>query len=128
MRISGKETITDIILRQIRELGESLVVIDQQLSLITPTAQSNIHTTMIMKMNYPDDVSTVMRLASLKPDEAEYLRMSKTGWAIVETSDWHKPFLVKFPLFPLENGSVTDEKLREKMNGYLAKAGLKKVD
>ncbi len=35
---------------------------------------------------------------------------------------------VETDLFPLEKGSVTDEKLREKMNGYLAKAGLKKVD
>jgi hypothetical protein len=127
MRLSGKETITDIILRQIRELGEALIIIDQQPSLITPTALSNIHTQIMMKMSYADDVGTAMRLVSLDPSEAEYLRMLKTGWAIAKVPDWHKPFLVKFPLFSLKKGFVSDEDLRNKMRGCSPELSLEKV-
>lgn len=127
MRMAGKETITDIIIRQIRELGESLIVIDQQPSLITPTALSNIHTHIMMKMSYPDDVVTGMRLVSLDPSESEYLRMLQTGWAIAKVPNWHKPFLVKFPLLPLKKGSVSDEDLRNKMRTYLPKLSLEEV-
>ncbi len=127
MRLAGKETITDIILRQIRELGEALIIIDQQPSLITATALSNIHTQIMMKMSYADDVVTAMRLVCLDPSEAEYLRMLKTGWAIAKVPDWHKPFLAKFPLLPLKKGSVIDEDLRKKMRGYSPELSLEKV-
>lgn len=127
MRLAGKETITDIILRQVRELGEALVVIDQQPSLITPTALSNIHTHIMMKMSYPDDVVTTMRLASLDPSDTEYLRMLKTGWAIAKVPDWHKPFLVKFPLVPLKKGFVSDQDIRNKMRTDLPELSLERV-
>lgn|SRR5574341_1395410 len=110
-RVSGKETIVDIILRQIRELGEGFIVIDQQPSLITPTALANIHTHIAMKMFYPDDVSLTAKLLNLKQEDLDFLRMLKTGWGIVKIPDWHKPFLVKFDLYPVNKGLITDEKL-----------------
>ncbi len=109
--ISGKETIMDIILRQIRELGEGFVAIDQQPSLITPTALANIHTHVGMKMFYPDDVNLTSKLINLPAENSDYLRMLQTGWGIVKIPDWHRPFLVKFDLFPIQKGLITDEKL-----------------
>ncbi|MFX1517259.1 MAG: ATP-binding protein [Promethearchaeota archaeon] len=128
MRLAGKETITDIILRQIRELGEALIIIDQQPSLITTTALSNIHTHIMMKMSYPDDVNTSVRLLSLEPCEAEYLRMLKTGSAITKIPQWHKPFLIKFPLFAIKKGSVSDEDVKNKMRPYLTKSSLEEAE
>ncbi len=109
--VSGKETIMDIVLRQIRELGEGFVVIDQQPSLITPTALANIHTHIAMKMFYPDDVSLTSKLLNLAYENTDYLRMPATGCGIVKVPEWHKPFLVKFDLFPIQKGLITDEKL-----------------
>jgi hypothetical protein len=43
----GEETITDIILREIRELGESVILIDQHPSLISKPALGNTYTTIV---------------------------------------------------------------------------------
>lgn len=110
-RIIGKETVTDMILRQIRELGEGIIVIDQQPSLITPTALANTHTHMAMKIFYPDDVYLTTKLLNLNSEDSDYLRMLQTGFGIVKVPDWHKPFLAKFDFHPIQKGLITDEKL-----------------
>jgi hypothetical protein len=114
-RITGKETITDMILRQIRELGEGIIVIDQQPSLITPTALANTHTHMAMKMFYPDDVYLTTKLLNLNSEDSDYLRMLQTGFGIVKVPEWHKPFLAKFDFYPIQKGLITDQELEKRL-------------
>jgi len=64
----GEETITDIILREIRELGESIILIDQHPSLISKPALGNTYTTIAMNLKHRDDVrSKHQKALSFRP-------------------------------------------------------------
>ena len=119
-RITGKESIIEVILRQIRELGEGLVIIDQTPSQITPTALANIHTNIVMKLSYSDDVVVAGKLLGLEPNQFEYIKKLKTGWSIIKTPDCPKPFLLKFPLYLQKKSIIGDSDLQSQDRGYSA--------
>ena len=119
-RITGKESIIEIILRQIRELGEALVIIDQTPSQITPTALANIHTNIVMKLSYSDDVVVAGKLLGLEPNQFDYIKNLKTGWAILRVPYVPKPFLLKFPLFLSKKSVIRDSDLSGQNTGYSA--------
>jgi DNA-binding MarR family transcriptional regulator len=119
-KISGKESIIEVVLRQIRELGESLVIIDQTPSQITPTALANIHTSIVMKLSYSDDVVVAGKLLGLEPNQFDYIKNLKTGWAILRVPYVPKPFLLKFPLFLSKKSVIKDSDLSGQNTGYSA--------
>lgn len=107
--LTGAEMITDIILREIRELGESIVLIDQHPSLISIPALGNTYCTIAMNLKHRNDVNTASDCMLLPSDEKEYLGRLEVGHAIVKLQGrWFNPFLVRFPLVPLKKGIVTD--------------------
>ena len=110
---SRKEGITDIILREIRELGESIVLLDQMPSLITPTALANTHTTFTFNLKNRGCVSTAANYTLLGYDDRDYLGRLPVGQAIVKLQGrWFEPFLIKIPRMDVRKGSVTDAMLR----------------
>jgi len=116
----GEETITDIILREIRELGESVILIDQHPSLISKPALGNTYTTIAMNLKHRDDVRAASNAMLLGRGEHEYLGELEVGSGIVKLQGrWFRPFLVKFPLVSVSKGSITDEELRKKMEQLL---------
>lgn len=118
--LHGEETITDVILREIRELGESIILIDQHPSLISKPAIGNTYTTITMNLKHGDDIATLADSLLLEYNQREYLGTLPIGSGIVKLQGrWFKPFLVKFPAFPLKKGMVTDENIRTRMQGYL---------
>jgi len=115
----GEETITDIVLREIRELGESIVLIDQHPSLISKPALGNTYTTIAMNLKHRDDVRAASNAMLLGRGEQEYLGELEVGSAIVKFQGrWCRPFLVKFPLVNVQKGSVTDDMLIKKMEQF----------
>jgi hypothetical protein len=115
----GEETITDIILREIRELGESIILIDQHPSLISKPALGNTYTTIAMNLKHRDDVRAASNAMLLGRGEQEYLGELEVGSAIVKFQGrWFRPFLVKFPLVNVQKGSVTDDMLIKKMEQF----------
>ena len=115
----GEETITDIILREIRELGESIILIDQHPSLISKPALGNTYTTIAMNLKHKDDVMGASNAMLLGRGEQEYLGELEVGSAIVKFQGrWCRPFLVKFPLVKVQKGSVTDDMLIKKMERF----------
>jgi hypothetical protein len=126
-RITGKESIIEVILRQIRELGEGLVIIDQTPSQITPTALANIHTNIVMKLSYSDDVVTAGKLLGLAPNQFDYIKNLKTGWAIMRVPYISKPFLLKFPLFLAKKSVIGDSDLQTIDTGYSAKTVIEQL-
>lgn len=117
----SKESIMDVILREIRELGESIILIDQHPSLISIPSLGNTNCTIAMSLKHRLDVNAISHAILLKEDQREYLGMLEEGWGIVRMQNrLSKSFLVKFPLFEIKKGSVTDEDLIKKMVGYSA--------
>ena len=112
----GEETITDIILREIRELGESVILIDQHPSLISKPALGNTYTTIAMNLKHRDDVLAASHAMLLGRGEHEYLGELEVGSGIVKLQGrWFRPFLVKFPMVHISKGSITDDELTKKM-------------
>ena len=115
----GGEAITDTILREIRELGESMILIDQHPSLISIPALGNTYCTITMNLKHRSDVNIAADCMLLDNEEKDYLGRLEVGYGIVKLQGrWFSPFLVKFPLIEIKKGIVTDEMIQRKMRGY----------
>jgi len=114
--ITGTETITDIIMREIREFGESIIVIDQDPSLLSVPVLGNTYTTICMNLKERRDVNLMSSVLLLDTEEKERLTKLEVGEAIVKLQGRHTdPFLVKIPKVNVPKGSVTDQALKQKM-------------
>ncbi len=114
--VEGKESIIDIILREIRELGEAIVIIDQHPSLIAPTAMGNTYTTITMNLKHRNDVNLAGDAMLLPIENSDYIGQLPVGFGIVKMQGRQfEPFLVRFPLFQIEKGKVTDDEVKEHM-------------
>ena len=123
--IMGEEAVTDIILREIRELGEAIVLIDQHPSLISKPALGNTYCTIAMNLKHRSDITMIAESLLLDTNKARYLGKLETGFAMVKLQGrWFEPFLVRFPLVRIKKGSVTDERLKRFMAGFWEEMGV----
>jgi len=115
--VTGEETVTDVLLREIRELGESIIVLDQHPSLISKPALGNTYATIAMNLKHRGDIAMIKDCLLMDSEQAGYLGKLEIGWAVAKLQGrWFKPFLVKFPLVTLDKGSVTDDTIRRHMD------------
>jgi hypothetical protein len=111
---TGEETVTDVLLREIRELGESIICLDQHPSLISKPALGNTYTTFAMNLKHRGDIAMIQDSLLLDSEQAGYLGRLEVGWSIVRLQGrWFWPFLVKFPLVKFNKGEITDARLRK---------------
>jgi len=114
--VTGEETVTDVLLREIRELGECIICLDQHPSLISKPALGNTYATFAMNLKHRGDIAMIKDCLLLDSEQAGYLGKLEVGWAVTKLQGrWFKPFLVKFPLLTLDKGSVTDGMIRGHM-------------
>lgn len=119
----SKESIMDVIVREIRELGESLIIIDQHPSLISIPSLGNTYCTIAMNLKHSRDVNAIGDAILLDTKDRDFLGQLDPGVGIVKLQGrWHKPFLVRFPLVEVKKGSVSDHELRKQMAGVSAPA------
>jgi hypothetical protein len=119
--LTGAEAVTDVILREVREFGQAIVLLDQLPSLISRPALENTYTTIAMNLKEKGDVTAAAKAMLLESDETRYLGRLPVGSAIVKLqARWVKPFLVRFPLFPIRKGVVTDKQVRDRFQESLS--------
>jgi hypothetical protein len=117
----SKESIMDIIMREIRELGESIILLDQHPSLISIPSLGNTYCTIAMNLKHARDVNTIGDALLLNAEEREFLGKLEIGQAIVKLQGrCFSPFLVRFPLMKVKKGSVKDGELKRRMAGYFS--------
>jgi len=115
----GGESVMETTFREIREFGESLVILDQHPCQISLPALGNTYATIVMNQKHKKDVSAVAACMMLEDSEKDYLGNLEVGEAIVRLQGRiMKPFLIRIPEFEVKKGTVTDEIVREKMAGY----------
>ncbi|NUM55792.1 MAG: ATP-binding protein [Candidatus Hydrogenedentes bacterium] len=115
----GGEVITETILREIRELGEAITLIDQHPSLISLPALGNTYTTLTMNLKHSADVSAIAAAMLLQDEEKEVLGRLPVGSAVVKLQGrWPRAFRVRVPHTPIPKGTISDTMLREKMQPY----------
>lgn len=110
----SRESVMDIIVREIRELGESLVIIDQHPSLISIPALGNTNCTIGMNLKHARDVTAMGHALLLSEDQKDFQGRLPVGQGIVKIqSRWPKPFLVDFPLLEVKKAAISDNDLRK---------------
>ena len=118
--LTGAEAVTDVILREIREFGEAIVLLDQLPSLISKPALENTFTTICLNLKEKGDVTAAAKAMLLETDDVRHLGRLPVGWGIVKLQDrWPRPFMVRFPLFAIQKGAVGDELVRQRFTESL---------
>jgi len=116
----GAEPITETILREIRELGEAILLVDQHPSMISVPALGNTYTTICMNLKHRSDVSAMSSAMLLDDEEKELLGELPIGTAIIKLQGrWTRPFLVQIPHQKIPKGAITDSTLIQLMEPHI---------
>lgn len=108
----GQETIMETILRQIREFGESVIVIDQEPSKLSDSIKANTYCKITFNLGNGKDIEDIATCMQLTEEQREYIGMLPVGQGIVSLSGrFFVPVQVAFPLAPVKKGSVKDSDL-----------------
>nr|MDO8135945.1 DUF87 domain-containing protein [Candidatus Njordarchaeum guaymaensis] len=127
--ISGTETITDILLREVREFGESVMVIDQDPSLLSIPALGNTYATVCFGLKERSDISVMSSALNLNGEDRDILTKLEVGQAIAKLQGrWADPFLIEVPKVDINKGSVTDELLKEQMAWFYKELGQARIE
>jgi hypothetical protein len=115
----GGESITDVIIREIRELGESVIIIDQCPSLLSLPARGNTWCTIVLNLKDAKDVNSAASSLLLEASDKKVLGRLDIGEAVAKIQGrWHKPFMIHVPHIPIKKGSVNDKMISEVMRPY----------
>jgi hypothetical protein len=111
----GGQSVMEITFREIREFGESLIILDQHPSQISLPALGNTYCTICMNLKHKTDINA-MAQCLLLDSEKDVLGTLKVGQAIVKLQGRiARPFQIEVPEFPIEKGRVTDDWIAERM-------------
>ena len=109
----AKVSLMDVLMRQCREVGIAMVVIDQHPHLISSAVLGNTYTTVCLNQKDPSDINKAAGLCLLDAEDKKHLSMLPVGRGIVKLQDkWQSPFLVQFPLMDIRKGAVSDEMIQ----------------
>ncbi len=112
----ARESTVDMLFREVRELGEGIVLIDQHPSLISLPALGNTNLTFTFNLKAREDVNTASNYLLLDDGQKETLGQLPVGQCLVKVqSRYPKSFLLKTVHAPIKNRIVTDEEIRTHM-------------
>lgn len=114
-----EEDIADIIMREIREFGEAIIIIDQHPSKMSVSALGNLSTKFALTLSLNQDVAALANAMLLGKEERKYLAMLTLGQCVCRSDRFPHPLLLSIDNFPIQKGAVTDEDLKGLMAGYL---------
>jgi len=122
-QVGAKESVLETSIRMIRQYGMGYVFVDQSASLLSKVAFANSYATLALSQKLRADIQTLSGAMNLTEEQRDSLSTLPIGSAVVRLADEHpEPFLVKIPLSPIREGSVSDSAIRERMATYLAKS------
>lgn len=106
------ESVTDMVYREMREYGISLICLDQHISKLSDTVTGNSACHVAFQQQLPADIRTISQLMQLE-DKREVFSSLPVGSAIVKLSErFNNPFLIKAPFIELRKETTTDEKVK----------------
>lgn len=109
---TGTETIMETSLRQIREFGEAVIVIDQEPTKLSNSIKANTYCKVTFALGNGKDALEIATCMGLTPEEARYLNLLEVGQAVVSLKGRvFVPLHVAFPRSPVRKGVVTDADL-----------------
>ncbi len=122
----GSETVMELVFREVRELGLSMVYIDQHPSLVSYPAIGNTSTQIFMNLGldtkHASDILDSSNMLGLDyNEEGNYLRRLPVGHGFVlcRAGEFKEPFLVEFPLVNTPKGAISDKDIADHMSGKI---------
>ena len=122
-----KETITDMIYREMREYGESLICLDQHISKLSEVVVGNSACIIAFQQILPKDLDVVSSVMQLR-DRRGYFSMLDIGQAVVRLAErYNDPFMIKVPFIPLKKEVVSNDYVIKRMRKYMNDYKLRKA-
>ncbi len=97
------------VFREIRGFGEGLVSITQHPSVLPVYVLGNCNVQIYLGLQHEDDIFTAKRALFLERGDEVFLDRLPVGEGIVKIKGRIQPCHVKFPLVPVQKGSVGDD-------------------
>lgn len=121
----GGQSVMEITFREIREFGESLILLDQHPSQISLPALGNTYCTFCLNLKHSKDVNAMSQAMLLDGKEKDILGSLEVGQAVVKLQGRApKPFMIQIPEFGIEKGKITDEMIQKKTRPLLQTAAI----
>lgn len=106
----GGEPVLETCLREGREVGLGIMIVDQSPSQIAPVALANRFTTIVFNCRQRTDVSTAAGSLLLEDDQRDLLGLLPVGQAVARLSDrWPHAVHIQAPPLDLPKGQVSDQ-------------------
>jgi len=122
----SNESVTDMIYREMREYGTSLICLDQHISKISDTVKGNSACIIAFQQQLPQDIDDVANLMQLR-EKKHFFSGLKVGTAIVKLSErYTNPFLIQVPLAEKRKKVVTNDDVKGRMQGMILNADFEK--
>ena len=120
----AKESVLESSIRMIRQYGMGYVFVDQSASLLSKVAFANSYATLALSQKLRGDIQAMASAMNLSDQQCQALSTLPVGSAVVRLADeFPEPFLVKVPLFPIQEGAVCDQDVRRQMAAYSTDSG-----
>ncbi len=118
------ESVTEVIYREIREYGTSLICLDQHISKLSDVVAGNSACNIAFQQILPQDVEAISNMMQMR-DKKSYFSMLPVGTAIVKLAErHHTAFLVHTPLVELKSEYIQDMDVKNRMGKLIRKKGV----
>jgi hypothetical protein len=110
------ESITEMMFREIREYGISLICLDQHISKLSDVVSGNAACNVAFQQVLPQDVETISSLMQLR-EHRNFFSMLPVGHALVKLAErYYRPFVIHVPYAEIKGQNVTDQYVIDRMN------------
>ncbi len=114
------ESITEVIFREIREYGVSLITLDQHISKLSDVVSGNAACNIAFQQMLPADIEAISKLMQLQ-EHKEYFTKLPVGTAIVRLAErYYEPFLIRAPNIKLKDTPISDEEIKKRMKEIIS--------
>lgn len=115
----SNESVTDMIYREMREYGTSLVCLDQHISKISDTVKGNSACHIAFQQQLPSDIEDISGIMNVR-DRKDFFTQLSVGSAIVKLAErYTSPFLIEVPNVLLREKNVSNEEIRQRMQAMM---------
>ncbi|MBU1855267.1 MAG: DUF87 domain-containing protein, partial [Nanoarchaeota archaeon] len=120
------ESVTDMVYREMREYGISLICLDQHISKLSDTVKGNSACHIAFQQQLPEDIETISRLMNIH-EKKEIFSSLEVGEGIVRLSErYTKPFFIKAPNTDLRKINITEEQIKDRVKQFFNTQELEK--
>lgn len=111
--VEGAETIMETCLRQIREFGEAVIVIDQEPTKLSNSIKANTYCKITFNLGNGKDILEMANCMGLSKEESEYLNLLEVGHSIISLKGrFFEPLHVAFPKVEVKKGLIEDSDIQ----------------